>query len=165
MEDIAAELALLHTLAGIHFVKQLEKITQYGGFSLVEGETSIYSVGGEYDGDYGALLEAAHKAIEHGNTVYLLPNPRNFRTADFIFEKKGAYKMYDLKTVYGRASVGSQLLDSVGQSNRILLNMATDYNARLLASDIKACFEAIRMLLKCCCTKARRNCRLTGILP
>lgn len=51
-------------------MKQLEKITQYGGFSLVEGETSIYSVGGEYDGDYDALLEAAHKAIEHGNTVY-----------------------------------------------------------------------------------------------
>lgn len=31
--------------------------------------------------------------------------------------------MYDLKTVYGNASVSSQLLDSIGQSNRVLLNM------------------------------------------
>ena len=101
MEDIAIELSLLHSLSGIQFVKQLEKITQFGGFTLVKGETAIYSVGGEYDGDFDALLDAAHKAVEHGNTVYLLPNPRNCRTADFIFRKKGAYMMYDLKTVYG----------------------------------------------------------------
>ena len=40
------------------------------------------------------------------------------------------------------ASVSTQLLDSVGQSNRILLNMTSDYNVRLLASDIKMYFEA-----------------------
>ena len=35
-----------------------------------------------------------------------------------------------------------QLLDSIGQTNRVLLNMTTDYNARLLSSEIKAYFEA-----------------------
>ena len=50
--------------------------------------------------------------------------------------------MYDLKTVYGKGSVETQLTDSFGQTNRVLLNMATDYNARLLASDIKAFFES-----------------------
>jgi len=49
MEDIAIELSLLHSLAGIQFVKQLEKITQYGGFTLIKGEVAIYSVGGEYE--------------------------------------------------------------------------------------------------------------------
>ena len=43
MEDIAIELSLLHSLSGIQFVKQLEKITQYGGYALVKGETAIYS--------------------------------------------------------------------------------------------------------------------------
>ena len=52
--------------------------------------------------------------------------------------------MYDLKTVQGKGSVESQLTDSFGQTNRVLLNMATDYNARLLASDIKAYFESNR---------------------
>ena len=156
MEDIAIELSLLHTLSGIQFVKQLEKITHYGGFSLVQGETSIYSVGGDYDGDYEALLEVARKAVEHGNTVYLLPNPRNCRTADFIFEKKGTYMMYDLKTVYGRGSVGTQLLDSIGQSNRILLNIKSDYNARLLAADIRAYFEANRQAVEVLLFKGKK---------
>ena len=38
--------------------------------------------------------------------------------------------------------MGTQLLDSIGQTNRVLLNMTTDYNARLLASEIKAYFES-----------------------
>ena len=50
--------------------------------------------------------------------------------------------MYDLKTVHGKGSAESQLTDSFGQTTRVLLNMATDYNARLLASDIKAYFES-----------------------
>ena len=80
-------------------------------------------------------------AVEHGYRVYILPNPRSCRTADFIFEKKGILGLYDLKTVYGKGSVGTQLLDSIGQTNRVLLNMTTDYNTRLLASDIKMYFE------------------------
>lgn len=41
--------------------------------------------------------------------------------------------MYDLKTVHGKSSVDTQLLDSIGQANRILLNMTSDYNPRTLA--------------------------------
>lgn len=96
----------------------------------------------EQDKDYSSLIDVARKAVELGYVVYLLPNPRNCRTADFIFVKKGSYMMYDLKTVYGKGSIGTQLLDSIGQSNRILLNITSDYNARLLAADIKAYFEA-----------------------
>ena len=46
-----------------------------------------------------------------------------------------------MKTVYGKGSVETQLLDSIGQTNRVILDMLSDYNARLLASDIKAYFE------------------------
>ena len=53
-------------------------------------------------------------------------------------------KVYDLKTISGKASVGNRLFESIGQSNRVLLNINTDYNARLLASDIKSYFEANR---------------------
>ena len=49
--------------------------------------------------------------------------------------------MYDLKTVYGKNSVETQLLDSIGQANRILLNMTSDYNSRILAKDIRRYFE------------------------
>ena len=71
----------------------------------------------------------------------MLPNPHGIRTADFIFERKGVYRMYDLKTVHGKSSVDTQLLDSIGQANRILLNMTSDYNPRTLAKDIRRYFE------------------------
>ena len=50
-------------------------------------------------------------------------------------------KMYDLKTIIGQSSVVNRLFESIGQSNRVLLNINTEYNARLLASDIKSYFE------------------------
>jgi len=113
-------------------------------FHSLETEPNILTVGGENDADYQKLLDAARKAVNFGYKVYLLPNPHDFRTADFIFERKGNYTMYDLKTVHGKSSVESQLTDSFGQTNRVLLNMATDYKARLLASDIKMYFESNR---------------------
>ena len=139
---MADELQELHYLKGAQFINQLKLIIYYGEFHPVEGETNIFSAISEQSDDFDNLINAARKAVEHGYRVYILPNPRSCRTADFIFEKKGILGLYDLKTVHGKGSVGTQLLDSIGQTNRVLLNMTTDYNARLLASEIKAYFEA-----------------------
>ena len=139
---MADELQELHYLKGARFINQLKLIIYYGKFHLVEGETEIFSAISEKEDDFDNLINAARKAVEHGYRVYILPNPRSCRTADFIFEKKGILGLYDLKTVNGKGSVGTQLLDSIGQTNRVLLNMITDYNVRLLASEIKAYFES-----------------------
>ena len=138
---MADELQELHYLKGAQFINQLKLIIYYGEFHLVEGETNIFSAISEQSDDFDNLINAARKAVEHGYRVYILPNPRSCRTADFIFEKKGILGLYDLKTVYGKGSVGTQLLDSIGQTNRILLNMTSDYNPRALAKDIKRYFE------------------------
>ena len=137
----AIELQDLHYLKGASFINQLKLIINSGEFFPVEGEHGIFSAIGNQSDDYDNLINAARKAAEHGYRVYILPNPRSFRTADFIFEKKGVLGLYDLKTVYGKSSVETQLLDSIGQTNRVLLNLLTDYNTRLLASDIKKYFE------------------------
>ena len=138
---LAVELNELHFVKGAAFVEQLRNIVYWGGFRLVEGETNIFSALGEQSEDFDNLLNAARKAVEHGYRVYILPNPKGIRTADFIFEQKSNYKLYDLKTITGKASVETRLLESIGQTNRVLLNMAVNYNARLLASDIKTYFE------------------------
>ena len=57
----------------------------------------------------------------------MLPNPQGLRTADYIFVRKGAYKMYDLKTISGSSSVGNRFYESIGQTNRVLLNITTEY--------------------------------------
>ena len=139
--DIAQQLSLLHELQGIDFVRQLRLITERHEFSPLKDDSFVYTVGGEGSEDYLPLLDAARKAVEHGYKVFMLPNPKGFRTADFIFERKGVYKMFDLKTISGSNSVDNRLSESFHQTNRVLLHMKADYNPGALARSIKRYFE------------------------
>lgn len=139
--DIAEQLTDLHTLKGAGFISMLKEITQQRAFTPLEGESNIYLINGMQGDDYDNLLNAARKAVEHGYRVFILPNPKGIRTADYIFERKGVYKMFDLKTIQGKSSVMNRLLESVGQTNHVLLNMTTDYRTISLASCIKKYFE------------------------
>ncbi len=141
MSDFAEELYKLRVLKGAEFVSQLKLLAARGEFHPLAGETNIYTAGGERDKDYNNLLNAARKAVELGFRVFILPNPNRGRTPDFIFEKKGIYRLYDLKTISGKASAGNRLVESVGQANRVLLNMRKKYATRTLAVNIKDFFE------------------------
>jgi hypothetical protein len=141
IRDIADELEELYYRRGSHFIWQLKVITSHPSFYPIKGEDNIYTTGGESGDDYENLLNAARKAVEHGYRVFILPNPQGIRTADFIFERKGVYKMLDLKTIIGKSSVGNRLLESIGQTNHVILNMATDYDPRKLATDVRMYFE------------------------
>ena len=156
IRDIADELEELHYRRGSHFIWQLKVITSHPSFYPIKGEDNIYTTGGESGEDYENLLNAARKAVEHGYRVFILPNPKGIRTADFIFERKGVYKMFDLKTIIGKSSVGNRLLESIGQSNRVLLNMPTGYNTRLLAADVKTYFELNEDALEVMILKGRK---------
>ena len=139
--NIDSILSDLQTARGAAFVTLLKEITKHPAYSVLKSDPNIYTIGGERGEDYDNLLNAARKAVEHGYRVFILPNPKGFRRADFVFERKGVYKMFDLKTITGKNSVGTRLVESIGQSNRVLLNMPSGYNTRLLAADIKTYFE------------------------
>ena len=100
--DIASELSLLHMLKGAAYVSKLMEIAARKEFHPLEDDPCIFSVGGEKDADYPNLLNAARKAVEHGYQVYILPNPRGTRTADYIFVRKNIYKLFDLKPFQAR---------------------------------------------------------------
>lgn len=138
---IHIELARLHVLKGADFVRQLKMLTQLNIFKPVDGEKDIYSADGSHREDMSSLIDAARKAMAHGYKVYILPNPQGIRTADFIFERRGVYKMYDLKTITGKASVDNRLQESIEQSNRVLLNISAEYNPIALARSIRKYFE------------------------
>ena len=123
MNDIALELARLHVLKGADFVRQLKMLVQSDIFKSVENERDIYAADANHREDLPSLLDAARKAVAHGNKVYILPNPKGIRTADFIFESKGIYKMYDLKTITGQSSIENRLIESIGQTYHVLLNI------------------------------------------
>jgi hypothetical protein len=137
----ATELQELHYLKGAQFISQLKLIVNSGEFFPVEGEPGIFSAISNQSDDYDNLIKAARKAVEHGYRVYLLPNPQSIRTADFIFVRKGVLKLFDLKTIAGKNSVDNRLLESVGQTNRVLLHMTAEYNPGTLARSIKRYFE------------------------
>ena len=137
----ADELQDLHYLKGAQFINQLKLIVNCGEFRPIAGETNIFSAIGEESSDYDNLIMAARKLSNHGYRVYILPNPKGIRTADFIFERKGVFKQFDLKTITGKNSVGNRLTESLGQTERVLLNMRTDYNIRHLTQEIKRYFE------------------------
>lgn len=139
--DIALELARLHILSGADFVRQLKMLSQYNIFKPVDSEKDIFAAEASHNEDFALLLDAARKAVTHGNKVYILPNPKGIRTADFIFENKGVFKMYDLKTISGKTSLGNRLMESIGQTNHVLINVCSQYNPRLMATQIKSYFE------------------------
>lgn len=128
MSNITAELAKLHVLKGADYSRQVERIARMGDFHPIENEFNILSTGGESGDDYSNLLNAARKAVAHGYKVYILPNPSGINTADLIFERKGVFRMYELKTIHGSSSASNRLMDSISQSNHVLLNMTTRYN-------------------------------------
>ena len=142
VRDIADELEELHYRSGSHFIYQLKVIASHPSFYPVKDEINIFTTGGEGGEDFDNLLNAARKAVEHGYKVYILPNPKGIRTADFIFERKGVYKMFDLKTISGKSSLGNRLMESIGQTNHVLINVCTKYNPRLMATQIRSYFQA-----------------------
>ena len=141
MNDIASELAKLHELTGAEFSRQVEFIANMNVFHSLTDNPDIFTVGDMKGDDYERLLAAARKGVEHGYRVFILPNPKQFRTADFIFEQNGIYKIYDLKTIYGKSIVSTRLQESIGQTRHVLLNMTIDYNHRQLAVEILSFFR------------------------
>lgn len=140
--DITSELLLLKSLKGAAFGNKLKEIAARKEFHALPDDPFIYTVGGEQDADYPSLLMAARKAVEHGYRVFMLPNPNKLKTPDYIFERRGVYKVFDLKNISGKNIVLTRLNESADQANRVLLNMPANYSTRLLAADIKNYFES-----------------------
>lgn len=158
---IAEELKRLMLLSGSDFVVQLKKIVARNEFHPYEGGSNIYVVGGENGVDFPNLINAAQKAVKLGYTVYILPNPDVVRTADFIFVRKGVYKLYDLKTISGKSSADNRLIGSIGQTNRVLLNITSEYNPGSLARSIKRYFENSSTALEVLVFKGKKTVSIT----
>ena len=131
--------AKLSNLSGAEYIRQLRQLTELKIYKKVE--KNILSAISKDSSDYANLLAGAKKAIKHGYKVFLLPNHKGVRSADYIFSRKGVYKMYDLKTITGTGSIGSRLKESVGQTNRVFLNLCTTYPTNKMATEIKQYFE------------------------
>ena len=157
INDIAVKLDKLHAAVGAEYNKTLQEICELRTFKPLPNVKDVFWVENTKDEDLPRLIEAAKKAVEFGNTVYIMPNPSTTRSMDFIFVRKGIYKDYDLKTVMGQSSVSNRLNESKGQSKRVLLNMATNYKPRLLAKQIIRHFETNEYAVEVLIYKGKRQ--------
>lgn len=139
--DVRAALSSLSDLKGKAFIDKLNEITQLRVFKELIDAPGVFSAISEADLDFQNLKDGAKKAVRHGYRVFILPNPKGIRTADYIFIKKKFIGLYDLKTISGHNSIGNRFMDSIGQANRVVLNMNTTYNAKSLAKEIRHYFE------------------------
>ena len=67
----------------------------------------------------------------------------------------------DLKTIIGNNSVDNRLSESVGQTNRVLLNLAVDYNPSGLARSIKHYFESNQSACEVLIFKGKKQLSIT----
>ena len=161
MKGLGEEIYQLYELSGAGFIAQLKAVTSRTEFHPLEEEPNILTVGGEVGKDYANQINAALKAVVHGYRVYILPNPKKNRTADFIFVRKGVYKLFELKTIVGKASASNRLIESIGQSNRVLLNITSNYSPSTLARSVKKYFESNDMALEVLIFKGWKTISIT----
>lgn len=69
----------------------------------------MVSNGFDSDTNKNELLKTAIKAVKHRNKVWILGNPNEGDSPDYIFKKANILKVYDQKTINGRDSIFSTI--------------------------------------------------------
>ena len=138
---ITAQLEQMHNVEGKEYIGLLRNITLRKEFKPVKGNPGIYSAIDDKDPDYKPILKATQKLIRFENRIFIMPNPGKVRTPDVICVQKNSIRAYDVKTITGKNSVSNRLEESIGQTNRVVLNMCVEYNPRNLYREIKEYYQ------------------------
>ncbi|MCQ2976229.1 MAG: hypothetical protein MJ211_15625 [Bacteroidales bacterium] len=114
---------------------------------FTEGENKIFTLNeSEYDdilktGETPKNLQIALKFVKNKFDVFLLSNPSNTKSADFIIRQKGKLFYVEGKTLNGKNSL-NHLIEKGGlQSNRIAINIVGTTVTNYIKDTIKKSFE------------------------
>lgn len=124
-----------------NFRDNLLAVIEKGQYHKVQNR--IYSAIPNTADDYNNLLYVAktltkkHRKAE----IYILPNPTGIKSMDIIIKNKNSISAYDIKTILGKNSVSNRLIESIEQSNRVILCIKNDYNARKLYNEVQRFFN------------------------
>lgn len=138
---ITAQLEQMQNAEGKEFSDILHSIINRKEFKPIKKNPGIYSAIDDKDPDYKPILKATQKLIRFEDKIFIMPNPAGIRTPDIICVRKNSVRAYDIKTITGKSSVINRLIESIGQTNRVVLNMGVEYNSRKLYREIKEYFQ------------------------
>ena len=109
-------------------------------------ESKIYTLyTNQYDeilktGEIPNNLQIAQKFVANGYDVFLLANPHNTKSADFIIRQKKKIFYVEGKTSSGGSALSVRLNEGAKQADRIAVNFSRIPKLKSLASDIKNSF-------------------------
>lgn len=83
----------------------------------------------------------AKKMADNGYDCYLLSNPNNTKSADFIFAKGGKVYYTEGKLVTGKGTLDRNLHDGTSQSDRFLIDIINIRDANYISSQLKIAFQ------------------------
>lgn len=112
-------------------------------YKPIPGEKNIYApVGRSSEPDFNDKLIVARTAVEHDYRVWILGRTGK-RNPDLLFERKGVYRVYDLKRVTSIKSLEQDLIKSEGQAPGALIKINRTGQARTIILAIKKYFEVV----------------------
>ena len=91
-------------------------------------------------------LRIASKYLNNGFDVYILPNVRGVKSADFIVVKKGKYYYIEGKEFDGYSTLGARIKDGATQSDRVVIDVVGNQTTSYVYSEIKNAFNSIPSL-------------------
>lgn len=123
----------------LHLIlRHLTENLPFAEVTLMKLPGRIFSIPGSNNyQEFTTNLAAAKKCARHGYDVYMLPNPNEGKSPDFILVKNGKYYAYELKTIYSAASIWERMASALQQSDRIMLDMVDTPSSRYLAERFK----------------------------
>lgn len=86
-------------------------------------------------------MQMAKKMANNGYDCYLLSNPNNTKSADFIFAKDGKVFYTEGKLSTGKNSLGHNLTKGGSQSERILIDLTGTKNTNYISAQLEKAFE------------------------
>ena len=114
---------------------------------FTEGENKIFTLNeNEYDeilktGEMPKNLQIAQKFVKNKYDVFLLSNPSNTKSADFIIRQKGKLFYVEGKTSSGGRALSERLQEGTMQSEIVAVNFIKTIRPIFLGAEIKRVFD------------------------
>lgn len=137
---------------------------------FTEDENKVYTLNeSEYDSilktsEMPNNLQIAQKFVKNKYDVFLLSNPSNTKSADFIIRRNGNLYYVEGKTFVGNNSLDHLLEKGCFQSERIVVNVLGNKNVSYLSKVIKQSFEQHRNLKELFLLKKMRMICITRMM-
>ena len=86
-------------------------------------------------------ITVAKKLLSNGYDVYLMPNPKQTQSADFIIRKGGLLYYTEAKTLDGKSTLNHLISKGASQSDRIVVDIIGTSDINYIRREVKRGFE------------------------